>query len=109
MSVDPVYKVARSGARVEEMRWRDRTVILSKGTAQVLEIDGNAGSLAGRTRTSHQIVISEPRRRRGPANSGPFSTTTGNLRNFVPGTQSIRIGLCVDQTGREPAKFAQFP
>src|SRR6266566_3717287 len=27
MSVDPVYKVARSGARVEEMRWRDRTVI----------------------------------------------------------------------------------
>src|SRR2546428_5537659 len=27
MSVDPVYTVARSGARVEEMRWRDRTVI----------------------------------------------------------------------------------
>src|SRR5438309_9390530 len=27
MSVDPVYKVARSGARVEEMKWRDRTVI----------------------------------------------------------------------------------
>src|SRR5436190_9678674 len=27
MSVDPVYKVARSGARVEVMRWRDRTVI----------------------------------------------------------------------------------
>src|SRR5436190_17324397 len=27
MSVDPVYKVARSGARVEEMRWTDRTVI----------------------------------------------------------------------------------
>src|SRR6516225_4258971 len=27
MSVDPAYKVARSGARVEEMRWRDRTVI----------------------------------------------------------------------------------
>src|SRR5213079_3128783 len=27
MSVDPVYKVARSGARVEETRWKDRTVI----------------------------------------------------------------------------------
>src|SRR5205814_9121355 len=27
MSVDTVYKVARSGARVEEMRWRHRTVI----------------------------------------------------------------------------------
>src|SRR5438874_13212995 len=27
MSVDPVYKVARSGARVEERRGRDRTVI----------------------------------------------------------------------------------
>ena len=27
MSVDPVYKVARSGARVKETRWKDRTVI----------------------------------------------------------------------------------
>jgi hypothetical protein len=27
MSVDPAYKVARSGARSAETRWKDRTVI----------------------------------------------------------------------------------
>jgi hypothetical protein len=29
--------------------------------------------------------------------------------NCVPGMQSIRTSLCVGQTGREPAKLAQFP
>ena len=27
MSVDPAYKVARSGARAAETKWKDRTVI----------------------------------------------------------------------------------
>jgi hypothetical protein len=52
MSVDPVYKVARSGARVEEMRWRDRTVIDG-----ILGIDVCKNTLAGAEKSTQSIAL----------------------------------------------------
>jgi transposase len=86
MSVDPVYKVARSGVRAEETRRKDRTVI-----------DGILGIDVSKNTLDVSIAICTKVRSKSFANS---SDGWRHLLDWLIAQKIQRVHACLESTGR---------